>query len=121
MDKVAYSQVAELLKVAHDTLPALAKERDLYREKCAQYERRERAEKVAEAMHRKGIETDTDLSTLADRLEKAAEAGKLDVVQQAVDFVSPDMGTKLAQLTNDESRIPLGSTDLERYLVGGVG
>src|SRR5688572_26808828 len=44
---------------------------------------------------------------------RSSDLGKLDVIEQAVDFRAPDMGDKLAQLTTDE-RGTSSSSDLER-------
>jgi len=113
--------VVELLEAAPPALRKLASERDFYKEKCAKLERREAAEKVATVMQQKGIDTDTPFETLVDRMEKAAEQGKLEQIQAAVDMVGPDMGTKMAQIAGGEDRISAGSSDLERFIAGAVG
>ncbi len=122
MNKISNAQIAEVLTDASATLRAQQATINDLQDKLASRERRDRVEKLASEMHRKGLELDTTVDALADRLEKAAEAGKLDAVEHAVDLVGPDMGTKLAQLTNDNPEMGSGgSTDLERYIVGGVG
>jgi hypothetical protein len=122
MNKLSNAQIAEVLTDASAALRAQQVHINELAEKLASKERRERVEKLASEMHRKGLELDTQVETLADRLEKAAAAGKLEAVEHAVDLVGPDMSTKLAQLTNDEPRsTSFASSDLERYIVGGVG
>lgn len=123
MNKLSNAQIAEVLADASATLRAQQAHIGELTDKLASKERRERVEKLASEMHRKGLELDTQVEALADRLEKAAFAGKLDAVEHAVDLVGPDMGTKLAQLTNDEPgpSSSFASSDLERYIVGGVG
>lgn len=122
MDKLSNAQIAEVLSDASATLRAQQAHIGDLEEKLASKERRDRVEKLASEMHRKGLELDTAVEALADRLEKAATAGKLEAVEHAVELVGPDMGTKLAQLTNDEPGMrSVSSSDLERYIVGGVG
>lgn len=121
MEKLSMNDIYELLEATPPVLRKLASERDLYREKCAKLERREEAEKTASSMREKGIDLDTPFETLVDRLEKAAEQGKLGQIQAAVDMVGPDMGTKMAQIANGEDRITAGSSEFERFIVGGVG
>lgn len=121
MEKLSMKDIHDLLAEAVPVMRKLASERDLYKEKCAKLERREEAEKTAQAMRTKGIDTDTPFETLVDRLEKAAEQGKLEQIQASVEMVGPDMGSKIAQIANGEDRITAGSSDLERFIVGGVG
>jgi uncharacterized protein Yka (UPF0111/DUF47 family) len=122
MDKLSNVQIAEVLTDASSTLRTQQAYIGELEEKLASKERRDRVEKLASEMHRKGLELDTSVEVLADRLEKTATAGKLDAVEHAVDLVGPDMGTKLAQLTNDDPvAASAASSELERYIVGGVG
>lgn len=121
MNKLSNAQIAEVLTDASATLRAQQAHISDLEEKLASKERRERVEKLASEMHRKGLELDTSVESLADRLEKTAAAGNLEAVEHAVDLVGPDMGTKLAQLTSDEPGTSSASSDLERFIVGGVG
>lgn len=120
-EKLSSAKVAEVLADAAVTLRKVAAERDQYKKLAESLTQRDKVEKLAAQMHQKGIDLDTPVEALADRLEKAAEQGKLDTIEAAVDMVAPDMGTKLATLTNDENRNPLGGSPLEQYLVGDVG
>lgn len=123
MDKIANAQAAEVLTDAATTLRSQAAEIGELREKLASRERRDRVMKLAGAMHNKGLELDTAVESLADRLEKTAAAGKIDAVEHAVDLIGPDMGTKLAQLTNDDATgaSSAASSALENFIVGNVG
>ncbi len=97
-----------------------AEENKDLREKNASFVLRERTTKLASEMHRKNIHSDVPHEELVEHLEKQASEGKLDVIEKALEFAAPDMGTKLAQLTSDE-RGTSSSSDLERFIVGGVG
>lgn len=119
MNKIA--QYAEVLADVPETLRELAAENRELSEKIAQYELRSRVEKIASEMHRKNLNTDVSAADLADSLVKSASEGKLDSIEAAVDMVGPDMGQKLAQLSNDERGSSASSSDLERFIVGGVG
>jgi len=121
MDKVSSEQIVELFGHVPDTLRKLASERDFWKKEAQVRIRRDEAEKVAHAMHDKGIEMDTPFETLVDRMEKAAEQGKLAEIERAVDYVGPDMGRKLAQLSNDERVDASGADPLTQYIVGGIG
>jgi hypothetical protein len=121
MDKLSSEKVAEVLKDAAACLRIVGDERDHYKKIAESLQLRGKVEKIASSMHHKGIDLDTPVEALADRLEKAAEQGKLDTIEAAVDMVAPDMGTKLAQLTNDEVRDTRGSSALETYVLGDVG
>lgn len=120
MEKLS-SDEREVLAAVPGVIQRLAEERDAAVSKLASYERRSQAEKVASAMHKKGIESDVSFDSLVDRMEKAAERGELGEIERAVDMVGPDMGTKLGSLSNDEHRGSLGGSDLERFVVGALG
>jgi small-conductance mechanosensitive channel len=120
MDKISNEKVAQVLADVPGTLRKLAEENKELHAKVAHYELRNRVEKLASEMHRKNLHTDVEASALADYLEKQASEGKLDAIEEATKMVAPDMGHKLAQLTTDE-RGTSASSDLERFIVGGVG
>jgi hypothetical protein len=122
MEKISNAQIAEVMRDAAVTLRHQQAHIGELEEKLAGMERRDRVEKLAGDMHRKGINLDVGVDELADRLEKAAAAGKLETIEQAVDFVGPDMGEKIGQVaTNQDVSGTSGSSDLERFIVGGVG
>ena len=121
MDKLSAAELHELFSEAPGMIRKLASERDFYKDKYEATLRREEAEKVASTMHSKGINMDTPMETLVANLEKSAAEGKLERIREAVDMVGPDMGAKLAQLTNDGQRNSAGASDFERFIVGDVG
>jgi hypothetical protein len=120
--KISSAQMAEVFRDASTTLRAQQAHINELETKLASRDQRDRVTKLASEMHRKGLELDTDVGTLADRLEKAAEAGKLDAIEVGVDLVGPDMGQKLASLTNDDGPgASSAASDFERYIVGTAG
>lgn len=118
--KISHAQAAEVLADVPTALRKLAEDNKALKEKVAAFELRERTTKLASEMHRKNIHTDVNHDDLVSHLEKQASEGKLEVIEKAVEFAAPDMGTKLAQLTTDE-RGTSSSSDFERFIVGGVG
>ncbi len=118
--KISHAQAAEVLADVPGALRKLAEDNKALKEKVASFELRERATKLASEMHQKNIHSDVSFDDLVVQLEKKAAEGKLDVIEQAVEFAAPDMGAKLAQLTGDD-RGTSSSSDLERFIVGGVG
>jgi hypothetical protein len=121
MDKLSNAQAAEVLSDAAAYIRAQGAQINDLTEKLAARERRDRVEKLAGTMHAKGLELDISADALADRLEKTAAAGKLDAYEHAVDLVGPDMGTKLAQLTNDAPGDSSSGSAFESYIVGTAG
>ena len=121
MDKLSAEQIQEVLSDVPGVIRDLVGRNTQLEEKVAAYELRGRVVKLAGEMHKKGIDLDVPVDTLADRLEKSAEEGSLGEWEKAVALVGPDMGTKMAQVAGDEQRSSLGSSDLERFLVGDVG
>lgn len=117
--KISSAQVSKLLTDSATALRKTASERDFYKDKCILMERRQMAEKLASTMHSKGMELDTSLDVLADRFEKVAANGKIEEWKLALDLAGPDMGQKLASVS-DGHQVG-GGSELERYIVGGVG
>lgn len=123
--KVSSSQLHELLKEGADTLRKTASERDFYKDKCAQMELQKRCEKLARAMHSKGINVDHTIEELTDWYVKQASVGTTDlaVVEKAVELQGPDMAQKIGHLSSDGPSGG-GQSQLENYLnsfIGGVG
>ena len=123
MHKLSSDQLQQVLDAVPGTLRSLAAERDYWKKEAHSRMLREDAEKVAHAMHEKGINTDVSIDSLVEKLEKAAAEGKLGQIADAVDMVGPDMGLKIASLTNDGSSVASGvvQNELERFIMGGVG
>ena len=121
--KISSVEVAQVLGAASETLRKQASQIEMLEGEVAKMQRRDHAEKLAQVMHHKGIDTDVPVEQLAERLEKLAEqdSKKFNNYQDAVELVGPDMGTKIAQLDNAEERSGIGGSDLERWLVGQIG
>lgn len=120
MDKLSNEQLSELYSDAAVTIRKLASKNKVLEEKLASKELRERAEKVASAMHDKNINLDTSRESLVEELEKEAARGKLDEIERAVDMVGPNMG-KFAQVdnrhdNNDQGNVSSGSA-LEHFIL----
>ena len=125
MDKLSNAQLAEVITDGAATLRAQQEHINSLEEKLASRERRDRVEKLASAMHGKGLELDVAAGDLADRLEKVAST-EIEAYEKAVDLVGPDMSMKFGSAgnspsNNDDPGSPGNSSDLERFIVGGVG
>ena len=122
MQKLSSEQLQQVLGSVPGTLRKLAAERNYWKKEAQSRMRREEAEKVAHAMHDKGINADVAIDTLVESLEKAASEGRLGTIAEAVDMVGPDMWRKTAS-TNDASTAASSAaqSELERFVVGGVG
>lgn len=123
--KVSSAQLSELLKEGADTLRKTGAERDFYKEKCAQMELHDRCEKLARAMHSKGVNIDHTIEELTDWHVKQASAGEvnLEVVEKAVELQGPDMAQKIGHLVSD-GPTGGGMSQFEQYLnqhIGSVG
>jgi hypothetical protein len=119
MEKLSTAKVAQVLEDTQRALLELAKERDKYAAENAALKTRAEAEKLATVMHSKGCRLDVEHGELVSELEKAAEDGRLPVLQEAVDMVAPNMGLA-GPITSDD--VPGGgTTSLEGYIIGNVG
>ena len=115
MEKISREDELRVLAEAPTVIRKLASERDYYREKLAARERRDRLEKIAMAMIEKGLR-EGSIQEVADNLEKEATSGQfdLDVTEQAVNMVGPDMG-KAASVS--ETVRSGGHTDFENFIM----
>ena len=120
-------KVAKVLNDSAQLVRAVAGERDQALTKVAElqlkvaaYERRTQAEKVAAMMHQKGINTDMEFPSLVDELEKAAQAGKLPTIEEAVEMMGMNMSFKTASIQQD-TPAGAGETEFERFLLGNIG
>lgn len=120
MDKISAEKIIQVLGPIPGTLRKLASERDFWKKEAQSRIRKEEAAKVATAMHDKGLETDIPFDTLVERLEKAAEQGQLGRVADAVNMLGPDMGKKIAQLS-DNSQDMASSDELTACILGNIG
>ena len=119
MDKISNAQIAEVLSDAASTLRSQQAHISDLEEKLAARDLNDRSAKIASEMHRKGLELDVDVNELASRLEKVGEE-KLATIEQAVDLVGPDMGSKIASINHDGGHTS-DSSNLERFILGDAG
>lgn len=122
MEKISEEKLAAVLVSVPETLRALDQERDHWRERAEAAEgelqkiaHRERIEKIADAMEAKGLDLGRDRGERIAFLEKKADGGQLEAVEQAVEMSAPQ-GSGLGELI--ESTPGQGLSDLENYLLG---
>lgn len=123
MHKLSSDQLQQVLETVPTTLRKLAADRDYWKNEAQSRMQREEAEKVAHAMHEKGINSDVKIDDLVETLEKAASEGRLNTIAEAVDMVGPDMWRKTASVHSDESTAASSAvqSEFERFVMGGVG
>ena len=114
-------KVAKVLADASQALRSVSAERDKLAAENANMKRHFEAQKLAAAMHAKGINLDVDQDDLTASLEKAAEDGRFPAIQEAVDMVAPNMGiTGTGTLSSDD--VPgAGSNQFESFILGTIG
>ena len=114
------AQAPAVIRTLVEQRDKLASQNDKLAAENAAYRRRDECEKVARQMHGKGIEAEVPFDTLVDRLEKAAEQGHLPEIERSVEWFAPDMGSKLAQLSQDDKPTTSGGSDFERFITNGA-
>lgn len=133
MEKISHNKVAAVLSAVPNMLRGLALERDDLLEKNAQlrsrvaeFERRERVERIAKTASDKGIDSlGESYEEKVASIESALERGRsLDVMEEAIKLSAA--GGNLASLTGDEltgedGASSVGKTQLESYLLGNLG
>jgi hypothetical protein len=123
-EKISAAKAAQVYSAVPGVLRALVAERDELLEKNAELSEqlgernhRDRIEKIARTMEKKGIDTDTPFEDKVERIEKAAEAGKsLDVIEEAIEMTAPN--GEIAKLAEDVSGN--GADQLTAYLLGDL-
>lgn len=120
MAELNKEKMAKVLADAGVMLKSVAAERDKLASENALLKRHFEAQKLASVMHEKGLNLDVDYETLVGELEKAAEAGRLPVIQEAVEMVGPNMGS-IGTLSSDDVASGGGSNPLESFILGDVG
>lgn len=113
-------KVAQVLSDASRALRSVSAERDKLAHENSLLKRHQEAQKLAAAMHDKGLNLDVDQDSLVSDLEKAAEEGRFSVIQEAVDMVAPNMGYN-GILTSDDAPVGGGNNALESFILGNVG
>jgi hypothetical protein len=103
MEKISTQQAAQLNKLAASTLRALSEENTELRTKneelsvkVASYAKKEHAEKIAELMEQKGLNTEL---SFAEKVASILEREDLEVLEKAVGMSAPQM--KLASVHDD--------------------
>lgn len=109
--KISAQQVQSLLKTASSTIRSLQGENVELREKVATFERRERAEKIAQSMEEKGLHADLS------HQEKVAHILKRDmgITEEAVKMASPQNSV----LGSLDDRPGNGMSAFEQYVLTG--
>lgn len=118
MEKVSYQKIHQVLTTVPETLRKLAAERDYWKKEATERMTHDEVIKVAQAMEEKGCVGNVSRDQLIADLEKAASEGRLDNIRAAVDMMAPDMGEKLATLSNNDVHAQ-GHTAFESFLLGG--
>lgn len=117
MNKLSSEKIAEVLKSAQEALLSVTSERDKLAAENHALKQHDEAEKLAFAMHEKGVRMDMDHAELVETLEKAASEGRLEVVKEALDLTVSNM-----DLSNRISERDTGSGNaFEAYLLGSIG
>ena len=80
-----------ILKTASGTIRSLVEENEKLKRENEHFRTYAEAEKIAQVMHQKGIDTDRTLDELTGMLVKMAQEGNLDQFREAVNLVGPDM------------------------------
>lgn len=122
MEKLSNEQVAELLTDASKTIREQSTEIQALRDKVAGMELRDRAVKIAAAMHEKGTQLDTPRDVLVAQLEKEAAAGRLDSIEKAVEMIGPDMWKQARAGSNPNPNSDAGGgagSQFESYIIAG--
>jgi len=112
-------KVAKVLADSAHALRSVSAERDKLAQENARMHRHFEVSKLATAMHEKGINLDVDADTLVCDLEKAAAAGRLPAIQEAMDMMAPNMGFT-GTLTHDDAHGG-GESAFENFIIGGIG
>jgi hypothetical protein len=120
MDKISYSKIAQVLEDTRTALLSVTSERDKLAGECTALKRHFEAEKLASEMHTKGLRLGDSHEELVADLEKAAEEGRLPVIQEAVNMAAPNMGLSSIHMTDDVAP-GAGSNHFENFILGSVG
>lgn len=119
MAELNKEKVAKVLADSAHALRSVTAERDKLAQANYRMTRHFEAQKLASEMHDKGINLDVPNETLVVDLEKAAEAGRLPAIKEAMQMMAPNMGFN-GTLTNDDVHSG-GDTAFESFIIGGVG
>lgn len=96
MEKLSNAEVGQLAKLSAETIRTLSGENQELKSKVASFEKRDRAEQIAKAMDKKGLEPELSMEEKVAGLLKRDD---LDVMEKAVGMTAPQM--KLASVKED--------------------
>ena len=123
MDKLSEEKIAAVLTEVPGTLRALGTDRDQWRNRAKTAEgelrkvaQRERIVKIANELGRKGLDEGRSMDSRIELLEKKAEAGKLDAIEEALDWKPGSI--PLGEIVED---VPgQAASDLEAFILGDL-
>ena len=120
---ISKEKIAAVLADAASTLRSQQAHINELEEKLASKERHERVLKLASDMHAAGADLDVPVQQLVERLEKVAQQtpGELDALEKALDYMGPNMGSKLAQVADGETSASSSGSNFEAFIMSGVG
>lgn len=108
MNKISHAEVGQMMKMSADSLRALSEENQELKSKVAHYEKKDHAEKIANLMEDKSIESELSYS---EKVAALMKRDNLSVVEEAVGLTASQ--AKLASVY-DETRVPVdGSSEDE--------
>jgi hypothetical protein len=113
MNKLSSTKVAEVLNQVGPALRALSGENQVLKEKIAQYEKRDRVEKIASTMEEKHLDPETSFD---QKVESLMNADDLGVVEKAVELSAPQI--KLAALSDHPGNPSDAASAFESGIVG---
>lgn len=125
-EKISSADAMQVYSEAPAVLRALAAERDGLKTKLAaaqstiaEYQERDRIEKIARSMEEKGIAAGVPFEDTVDRIKEATVKGRsLDAIEQAVEMTAPN--GDIAKLGSADEGQANGENQLEAYLLGGL-
>lgn len=95
MNKLSSDEVRDALAQVGPTLRALSGENQQLKEKIAQFQKKEKVEKLASSMQAKGLNPDT---TYEEKVAALMQRDNLDVIAEAVGMSAPQI--KLAEVSD---------------------
>lgn len=117
MKKISHQQVQSLLKTASTKIRELESDKVGLRVKVAEFEKRERAEKIAAEMEENGLHADLTRQEKVAHLLDQEKCPDLNVTEAAVKLASPQ-----GELLGDLSENPgSGQNAFENYILTGEG
>jgi hypothetical protein len=114
MHKLSSDEVAAALSQVGPTLRALSEENEGLKEKLAAFQKKERVEKLASTMQRKGLNPETSLE---EKVAALMQRDNLEVIEEAVSMSAPQM--KLAEVSDHPGNPGTAEGAFMASLLGG--